>query len=277
MRVRFWGVRGTIPAPGPGTISFGGNTSCIDILTSDQKLIIIDAGTGIRLLGTELSRSGSGTIDATLLLSHTHWDHIQGLPFFEPLLRRRNQFTLFGPQRTNLSLEETIARQFLEPYLPFAYRSLAAEMRVVEKKAGETIQISQDTIVKTAAMKHPGGCLGFRIEDKDSVLAYCTDTSHLDGQLTEGVMKLAEGADLLIHDTHFRNNSEAKTYEDWGHSSWEQAVQVAKQARVGMLALFHYSPDLVDDAVDEIAVTARQSFSRTIASREGLRLDLPIG
>lgn len=277
MRVRFWGVRGTIPAPGPETIRFGGNTPCIDILTSDQQLIIIDAGTGIRLLGAELSRSGLGNIDATLLLSHTHWDHIQGLPFFEPLLRRRNNFVLYGPQRTNLPLEETIARQFLEPYLPFAYRSLAAELKVVEKRAGETIQISPDTLVKIEALKHPGGCLGFRIEDKDSVLAYCTDTSHLEGQLTEGVMKLAEGADLLIHDTHFRNKSEAKKFEDWGHSSWEQAVQVAKQARVGMLALFHYSPELADNAVDEIAVTARQSFSRTIASREGLRLDLPIG
>jgi phosphoribosyl 1,2-cyclic phosphodiesterase len=277
LRVRFWGVRGTIPTPGPGTVRFGGNTPCIDILTSDQQLIVIDAGTGIRKLGVELNRVELGAIDATLLLSHTHWDHIQGLPFFGPLHGRRNSFKLIGPQRMNLSLEEIVARQFLEPYLPFAYRSLAAELKVLEKKAHETIQISRDTTVKIGAMNHPGGCIGFRIEDKESILAYCTDTAHVNGQLTEGVMELADGADLLIHDTHFRHESEAITFEDWGHSCWEQAVRVAEMAKVDMLALFHYAPELLDDNVDEVAVIARQSFPRTIASREGLRLDLPLG
>jgi len=277
LRVRFWGVRGTIPTPGPGTVRFGGNTPCIDILTSDQQLIIIDAGTGIRKFGAELSRSVSGHIDATLLLSHTHWDHIQGLPFFEPLHGRRNIFNLIGPQRMYLSLEEIVARQFLEPYLPFAYRSLAAELRVFEKLPGETFHLGRDTIVTIGAMTHPGGCIGFRIEDKEGVLAYCSDTSHPNGRLTEGVLELAEGADLLIHDTHFRYESEAVTFEDWGHSCWEQAVRVAKLAKVDMLALFHYAPELLDDSVDDIAVTARQSFPRTIASREGLRLDLPLG
>jgi phosphoribosyl 1,2-cyclic phosphodiesterase len=277
LRVRFWGVRGTIPTPGPGTVRFGGNTPCIDILTSDQQLIIIDAGTGIRNLGAELNRSVSGHIDATLLLSHTHWDHIQGLPFFEPLHGRRNSFKLIGPKRMYLSLEEIVARQFLEPYLPFAYRSLAAELKVYEKIPGETFQLGRDTVVKIGAMTHPGGWIGFRIEDKESVLAYCTDTAHPDSRLSEEVVELAEGADLLIHDTHFRYESEAITFEDWGHSCWEQAVRVAELARVNMLALFHYAPELLDDSVDEIAVTARQAFPRTIASREGLRLDLPLG
>ena len=277
MRVRFWGVRGTIPTPGPGTVRFGGNTPCIDILTSDQQLIIIDAGTGIRNFGAELSRTVSGNVDATLLLSHTHWDHIQGLPFFEPLHGRRNTIRLIGPQRMYLSLEEIVARQFLEPYLPFAYRSLAAELRVFEKMPGETFHLGRDTIVTIGAMTHPGGCIGFRIEDKEGILAYCTDTAHPNGRLTEGVLELAEGADLLIHDTHFRYESEAITFEDWGHSCWEQAVRVAELAKVDMLALFHYAPELLDDGVDEIAVTARQSFPRTIASREGLRLDLPLG
>jgi phosphoribosyl 1,2-cyclic phosphodiesterase len=277
LRIRFWGVRGTIPTPGPGTVRFGGNTPCIDILTSDQQLIIIDAGTGITKLGAELSRLSPGQINATILLSHTHWDHIQGLPFFEPLHGRRNSFDLIGPRRTNLSLEEILARQFLEPYLPFAYRSLAAELNVIEKEPGDTIQIGRHTTIKIGAMTHPGGCVGYRIEDEQGVLAYCTDTAHPNGRLTESVMELAEGADLLIHDTHFRYESEAITYENWGHSCWEQAVRVAELAKVDMLALFHYAPELLDESVDEIAVTARQSFRRTIASREGLRLDLPLG
>ena len=199
-----------MPTPGPETVRFGGNTPCIDILTSDQQLIIIDAGTGIRKLGGELSRSGSGNINATLLLSHTHWDHIQGLPFFDPLLGRRNNFVMYGPRRFSLSLEETIARQFLEPYLPFAYRSLGAELKVTEKKAGETIEITPDVTVRTGKMRHPGGCLGFRIEDNGVVLAYCSDTAHSDDQLTESVLELASGADLLIHDAHFRHLKDAK-------------------------------------------------------------------
>jgi len=277
LRVRFWGVRGTLPTPGPNTVRFGGNTPCIDILTSDQERIIIDAGTGIRNLGADLSRSASGDIKATLLLSHTHWDHIQGLPFFEPLLGRRNSFKIIGPDRFSLSLEETLARQFLEPYLPFAYRSLAAEMKVIEKGAGETVRLSRNVTVRTGGMKHPGGCLGFRIENNGVVFAYCSDTAHVDDSFTEGVLELAEGADLLIHDSHFRNLKLAQTFEDWGHSSWEQAVQVAIEAKVRTLALFHYAPEMSDDEVDATVVEARRFFPRTLAAREGLILDLPLG
>lgn len=277
LRVRFWGVRGTVPTPGPGTVRFGGNTPCIDILTSDQQLIIIDAGTGIRNLGDELGRSGLGSIDATMLLSHTHWDHIQGLPFFDPLLGRRNSFRMYGPRRHNLSLEETVARQFLEPYLPFAYRSLAAELKVIEKNAGEVIEIGQNSVVRTGEMKHPGGCLGFRIEDNGVVLAYCSDTAHNGEQFTESVLELAEGADLLIHDAHFRDMTVARAFEDWGHSCWEQAVRVAEEASVRTLALFHYAPGLIDNEIDEIVAKARRVFARTIAAREGLILDLPLG
>lgn len=274
--MRFWGVRGTVPTPGPATVRFGGNTPSIDILTDDQQLIIIDAGTGIRGLGNELLRSSAGNIRATLLLSHTHWDHIQGLPFFDPLLGRRNIFDLYGPRRPNTSLEDTIARQFLEPYLPFAYRSLASELTVLERSAGETIEIGEQTIVHTAAMKHPGGCLGFRIESNGVVLAYCSDTAHPAGGFLPAVLELAQGADLLIHDAHFRDLEMAQTYESWGHSSWEQAGRVAAEAGVGTLALFHYAPDLSDEDIDQIAVGARRIFPRTIAAREGLILELPL-
>lgn len=274
--MRFWGVRGTVPTPGPATVQFGGNTPSIDIQTTDEQLIIIDAGTGIRRLGNELLRAASGNIKATILLSHTHWDHIQGLPFFDPLLGRRNSFDLYGPHRLNVSLEETIARQFLEPYLPFAYRSLASELTVLERSAGETIEIDKRTIVRTAEMKHPGGCLGFRIESDGVVLAYCSDTAHPGEQLLPAVMELAQGADLLIHDAHFRDMKMARTFESWGHSCWEQAAQVAKAAEVGTLALFHYAPDLSDEDIDQIAVAARRVFPRTIAAREGLILELPL-
>jgi len=275
VRVRFWGVRGTMPVPGPGTVRYGGNTPCIDIRTAGQQLIIIDAGTGIRKLGHALRQSEARSIKATLLLSHTHWDHIQGLPFFDPLLGRRNKFQIVGIKRDNLSLEEIVARQFLAPYLPFAYRSLEAELEVKELWPEETFYLEDKTVITTAAMKHPGGCLGFRIDDGVSALAYCSDTAQLGDNLLEEVVELARGADLLIHDAHFRDTGMAKALESWGHSSWQQAALVAEAAEVGMLALFHYAPDLTDDDIDHISVEARECFSRTIPAREGLILDLP--
>jgi phosphoribosyl 1,2-cyclic phosphodiesterase len=276
LRVRFWGVRGTIPVPGPHTIRYGGNTPCIDILTADQQHIIIDAGTGVRRLGNLLRKTHKEGLEATLLLSHTHWDHIQGLPFFDPLLVRRNSFKLFGLQRDNLSLEEIIARQFLEPYLPFAFRSLAASLQILEKRPGESIHIGPKTVVSTAAMKHPGGCLGFRIDDGETVLVYCSDTAHYGEKLLASVVELARGADLLIHDAHFQDTATATAFEDWGHSSWQQAAHVARESDVNMLALFHFAPELSDDDIDQIANSARKEFARTIAAREGLILDIPV-
>ncbi len=276
MRVRFWGVRGTIPTPGPNTLRYGGNTPCIDIKTIDGQLIIIDAGTGIRSLGDELIKANAGHIEATLLLSHTHWDHIQGLPFFDPLLVRGNRFRLLGPRRENISLEESVARQFLAPYLPFAYRSLAADLEVVEIDAGEIIQIDENTTLRSAQLRHPGGCFGWRIESHGTSLAYCSDTAHPREGFLEEVVELARGADLLIHDAHFPDVTVAKEYANWGHSSWEQAARVAVQADVGALVLFHYAPKMTDEALDEIAAKARTIFARTMPAREGLVLDLPL-
>jgi ribonuclease BN (tRNA processing enzyme) len=253
----------------------GGNTPCLDIKTADNEHIIIDAGSGIRRLGSALRQTQQGNVQATILLSHTHWDHIQGLPFFEPLLGRRNRFKIYGMRRLNISLEETIARQFLEPYLPFAYRSLAAGLQVIEKHAGDPFKIGSGTHVSTAEMKHPGGCLGFRIDDGESVLAYCSDTAHHGDRLVAEVVELARGADLLIHDAHFQDLETARAFQDWGHSSWEQAALAAREAGVSLLALFHYAPELSDDLIEEIAVKARKVFPRTVLAREGLILDLP--
>jgi phosphoribosyl 1,2-cyclic phosphodiesterase len=239
-------------------------------------MIIIDCGTGIRRLGADLLRTRKGDIEATILLSHTHWDHIQGLPFFDPLLRRSNDFTMVGQRRENIPLEETVARQFLEPYLPFAFRSLAAGLRMIEKSPGETYQIGPNTNVTMGKMRHPGGCLGFRIEDEGKVLAYCSDTAHQGSKLNEDVLALADSAHLLIHDAHFPDMAAAETFEHWGHSCWEQATLVAEAASADMLALFHYAPAMVDDEIDVIAADARRAYARTIAAREGLILDLPV-
>lgn len=276
MYIRFWGVRGTIPTPGRDTIDVGGNTSCIEVRTSDDQLIILDAGTGILPLGRHLLKENPGRIIGNILISHTHWDHIQGFPFFSPIWGRTNRFILVGRKRVGQRLEEIVSGQFMEPYLPFAYKSLPADLLVKEVDDDETLIIGDNTRVRVAAMNHPGGCLGFRIENGESVFAYCSDVGHEDDAFDPGVLKLAEGADLLVHDSHFATLDERNMRRDWGHSTWLEAAQVAVEARVKNLALFHFSPDMNDSAVEQIAQKARNIFPRTLIAREGLELHLPL-
>ncbi|MCP4427485.1 MAG: MBL fold metallo-hydrolase [Chloroflexi bacterium] len=276
MQIRFWGVRGTIPTPGPETIKVGGNTSCVEVTTSDKQRIIIDAGSGIRLLGKKLQNESPGRVVSTILISHTHWDHIQGLPFFLPVFGRTNRIVLVGQKRVGRRLEEILAGQFIEPYLPYAYKSLPADLIVKEVKDGETLILGDQTVVQVAEMNHPGGCLGFRIENNGAVFTYCSDVGH-DDNLDENVLKLAQGADLLIHDSHFSTIEERNRHSDWGHSTWYEAAQVAIEAGVRNLGLFHYGPDMEDDAVEDILQKTRQIFPRTLLTREGMEITLPLG
>jgi phosphoribosyl 1,2-cyclic phosphodiesterase len=277
VRVRFWGVRGSLPTPGIDTVRYGGNTACIDLRTSDGQVIIIDAGTGIRNLGKALPSELPLRFAGYILLSHTHWDHIQGLPFFYPLLVRGNQFTIVGRKRPHRRLEDILSGQFLEPYLPFAYRSLAANMVIREVESGETIQIGRNISITMASLNHPGGCLGFRIVDNGTIFAYCSDTGHEPGKFEDGVLGLAKDADLLIHDAHFADMESTVTFADWGHSCWHQAVGVAQAANVHSLGLFHYAPELDDDSLEKILIEARREFMNTFLTREGLEISLPLG
>lgn len=275
MRIRFWGVRGTIPTPGPGTIKYGGNTSCVEINTTDKQLIIIDAGSGIRHLGKDLIKRFPGRITGSILISHTHWDHIQGFPFFAPVFGRTNRFVIVGKKRVGNQLKTTLAGQFIEPYLPFSYETLPADLIVKEVKDRETIIIGDDTRVTAVDLNHPGGCLGFRVENNGTSFVYCSDVSHYDDGFDTNLLELAQGADLLIHDSHFATSEERKRFREYGHSSWLEATQAAVEARVGCLALFHYSPDLTDEELDDILVQAREVFPQTILSREGMEIELP--
>ncbi len=276
MRIRFWGVRGTIPSPGPDTIRLGANTSCMDILTSDQHIIVLDAGTGIRRLGQVLIQEHPDRIIGTLLISHTHWDHIQGFPFFGPLIGpngRGNRFVVVGQKILGQQLEDILAGQIVEPYLPFLYKQLTADIHVKEMNEGESTIVGDETIVWAASLDHPGGCLGYRIENAGNVLAYCTDTSHRGG-LNESVLTLAKDADVLVHDAHW-TLAEREMFPDWGHSSWLEAAQAASEANAKCLALFHYAPDTSDDEMEERLAKTREIFPNTILAAEGLVINLP--
>jgi ribonuclease BN (tRNA processing enzyme) len=256
----------------------GGNTSCIDIFTSDQQLIILDAGSGIRRLGIALQEEYADRIVGTIFISHTHWDHIQGFPFFAPLVgprSRQNRFVMVGQKRVGQQLENVLAGQIIEPYLPFAFKELVADIHVKEIQGGDIMVVGNETIVRMAELRHPGGCLGFRVENDGKVFTYCTDSSHEDDHLTPSVLALARDADLLVHDAQF-SLEERRKFPDYGHSSWLEAALVAREANVGCLALFHYDPNASDDYMESVLDQTREIFPRSILAREGLEINIPL-
>jgi ribonuclease BN (tRNA processing enzyme) len=278
VKVQFWGTRGSLPRPGAATVRYGGNTSCVQVTAPDGTLLVLDCGSGAYDLGKALQAGAPGPLRGNLLISHTHWDHIQGFPFFAPLVgpqSRHNRFVVVGQKRVGGHLEAVLANQIVEPYLPFAYAELTADIHVKEVRGGEVIVVGDDTTVRMSEIRHPGGCLGFRIENQDHVVTYCTDSSHDDDQLTASVLELARGADLLIHDAQFSLEDRLK-FAAYGHSSWLEAATVAREAKAKCLALFHYDPNASDDYMESILAKTREHFPNTILAREGLEVNLPL-
>ena len=273
MKVRFWGVRGSIPVPGPDTVRVGGNTSCVELQTQDREVIIIDAGTGIRLLGLDLARRPTERLIAVLMFSHTHWDHIQGLPFFTPATVRQNRVVVLGERRMDRRLEQILAGQMVDAYLPFTLEDLRADLLIKEVHDGEKIVVGDSTSVLPRRLHHPGGVFGFRIVNQGRTVVYASDVSHPIDKPDPNVVDLARNADLLIHDAQY-TPEEKRQHADWGHSSWIDAVHVAQQANVQQLALFHHDPLHTDDELEKIERQAQAMFPGAFLAREGMEVIL---
>jgi phosphoribosyl 1,2-cyclic phosphodiesterase len=271
MKVKFWGVRGSIPVPGPHTARVGGNTPCVEVRTADREVIILDAGTGIRALGLDLTTNPDQRLLAVLLFSHTHWDHIQGLPFFSPARMRHNRMVIMGERRLGKRLERVLAGQMSDVYLPFTLEDLHADLLIKEVHDGEQIVVGDRTTVLPRRIPHPGGAFGYRITSQNKVVVYVSDVNHPQERLDPRVVELAQGADLLIHDAQFTPD-EKEERSAWGHSSWLEAVRVAQQANVRRLALFHHDPDHTDEDVEEIERQAKAVFEASFLAREGLEV-----
>lgn len=273
MQITFWGVRGSIPTPGRGTVRVGGNTSCVEVRTTEGDLLILDAGTGIRPLGLALEAQHAERIIGHLFLSHTHWDHIQGLPFFAPARRRGNRFTIIGAKRMNERLERVLAGQYMDTYLPFSLREMEADILIKEIRDGETVVLGEHSLVTARRLDHPGGVFAYRIQCGELAVVYATDLRHPLGGIDERLVELARGTDLLIHDAHF-GPEDAALYPHWGHSSWVQAIAVAEAACARRLAFFHYSPTDTDDTLEMIEKEAQARFPQAFLSREGMTIEL---
>jgi phosphoribosyl 1,2-cyclic phosphodiesterase len=263
-------VRGSVPAPGAATKRYGGNTPCIEVRAGD-RCIVLDAGSGIRGLGEKL-RDTDRPVSADILLSHYHYDHLQGLPFFAPLVEPQNRFTFHGPRREGRSVQDVLEGQMVPPYFPVTLDELVRariEFRTIEP--GGSFGIGPVRIT-TAELDHPGGNLGYRLEHDGRSLVYATDVEHTE-RPAEALVELARGADLLLHDAMY-TDPEYEQRKGWGHSTWSGALATAEAARVKKLVLFHHDPDRDDRSLDGVLRKVQKRFPRTIAAREGQTLRL---
>jgi phosphoribosyl 1,2-cyclic phosphodiesterase len=273
MEVTFYGVRGSIPAPGPATVRYGGNTSCVLVRLHDGALVVIDCGTGIRNLGLALQAGElgqrQGAISATFLLSHTHWDHIQGFPFFVPFYTAGNRFTIFGGAESPAVLESVLEGQMAAQYFPVqTIRNMHADIEMRAIPAGETFAVGRAR-VRTHVNPHGATtALAFRIEDQDRVLVYASDVGYGSEGPSPGALALYANADLLIHDATFTPEDQARRL-DRGLSSLDDALDAAVRAKVKRLALFHYDQDYTDQDVDQLVERGRR---RLVERSAGLDL-----
>lgn len=272
MLIRFWGVRGSIACPGDRTLRYGGNTSCIEVRCGDQ-LIILDAGTGIHVLGNALVRSGA-TVDADILFSHTHFDHICGVPFFAPLFAQGNRVRLWaghlGPDNT---IEHVLRQSMASPLFPIQPDAFRAQVEFHNFSCGDSFSPRPGVSVRTGPLNHPDKATGYRIEHGGKSVAYITDTEHKVGSCDPNVLALVKNADVMIYDTTY-TDEEYATHAGWGHSTWQEALRLADQASVGTVVAFHHDPSHDDRFLDGVAARAERARPGTLVAAEGLELRL---
>lgn len=288
MRIRLWGTRGSCPSPGPHTVRYGGNTTCVEVRGDDGHLLILDAGTGIRELGRQLRAAADGrAIRGDIFFSHAHWDHIQGLPFFPPAFQAGNHFRLFGSPTLLRGLEVVLRQQMSPVVFPVAFDDLLARMEFRELTGHRLAENGIE--VQAISVRHPGGALGFRLEptgSPDRSVVFIPD-NELDrfGDKAPGaptrdeLVAFARGARVLIHDAMY-TGAEYMDHRGWGHSSYRDAVEFAIAADVETLVLFHHDPDRSDAALDEMLALCHQMVRErggsvnVVAAAEGMELDL---
>lgn len=267
--VQFWGVRGSIACPGPDTVRYGGNTSCLEIRCGG-RLFIFDAGTGLRLLGQSLLEKGD--VDADLYLTHTHFDHICGLPFFAPLFVPGNHFRLAaGHLKPEADLKQVLVEMMMAPLFPVPPSIFQAQVSYTDFTAGETQSPGDGVVIRTAPLNHPNRATGYRVEYDGRSICYITDTEHVIGAPDQNILGLIQGADLVIYDSTYTDD-EYPAYAGFGHSTWQEGVRLADAAQVKTLVIFHHEPTHDDDRMDAIAAEAETMRAGTIVAREGMVL-----
>ncbi len=296
MKLKFWGTRGSIPTPGKGTVRYGGNTPCVEVRLRDNRLVILDAGTGVRELGEALMARGE-SVNAHVLISHPHWDHIQGFPFFKPAFISGNELTILGAQSKDVTLRQMVADQMNQVYFPVQLNELKAKINFRPLREGTTPIF--DAELASIYVNHPAFALGYRLDAGGHSLVYISDNEPFDrevarslknvekvitdkyaegkGDPNQRIFDFARGADVLIHDATY-TPEEYVNRVGWGHSHYLFTLKVAAEAQVKKLVLFHHDPSHNDDKIDEIVETCKKEIKTRnykfdcIAAEEGMEL-----
>ena len=272
-KLKFWGVRGSIACPSTNHLAFGGNTSCIEVSAGGTR-IILDAGTGIRNYGHWLLRKN--VKHATLLLSHTHWDHINGFPFFSPAYRQDRSFHIMAGHLADAGgVRNVLAGQMATPTFPVPLEAMRAAETFEDFRAGDSFNLPANPKVKvrTAPLNHPNGATGYRIEYAGKALCYVTDTEHVIGQPDQNILGLIEGADLVIYDSTY-TDKEFPGKINWGHSTWQEGLRLCRASEVKSLAIFHHDPDHEDLFMEAIEAESRALWLGAFVARENMRVNL---
>ncbi|MEO7713698.1 MAG: MBL fold metallo-hydrolase [Gemmatimonadaceae bacterium] len=286
LTLRFWGTRGSIPSPGLATSRYGGNTPCVELRTAGGRLVILDAGTGIRELGRSLMAGANGEgVEGDIFLTHAHWDHIQGIPFFAPLFHKGNHFTIWGSRSLQTSIDQVVRDQMSPVVFPVSFEELQAQIDfqelAEERRAGVGYEVA------AIGVRHPGGALGYRFterNDRGGGLVYVSDNElnavakyDTPAEWRRTFVQFVQGAAVLIHDTMYRAE-EYSSFVGWGHSTYEDAVELAIEASVDRLVLFHHHPERTDDEVDRCVASCREMVQargarlEVLAAAEGMTL-----
>lgn len=267
--VRFWGVRGSIACCDSGIGRYGGNTSCLEVRCGAQ-LFIFDAGTGFRYLGNALM--AEAPIDADLFLTHTHFDHVCGLPFFRPAFDPKNTFRIWaGHLLPDHTVQYVLRQMMMAPLFPVPVDIFMAQVSFHDFRAGETLGPRPGVRLRTAPLHHPNGATGYRIEYGGKSICYLTDTEHIVDQPDRNILGLIEGADIVIYDSMFSEEEFAQR-KGWGHSTWREGARLCDLSGAKQFVIFHHDPDRDDAMLDKVAEEAEALRPGTVVAKEGMVL-----
>lgn len=273
MKVTLWGVRGTVPISEIDKMKTGGNTTCVEVQVDDQAIIIFDAGTGIVPLGRNLLKrfKDRPLPPIHIFISHTHWDHLYGFSFFGALFQKKAKINIYGVNRKHGSLEQIIMLAMDDAFCPICYQTLPADIHFFEMK--EPVYLLGGVKISAGNHMHPGGALGYRVEANGKIFVFNTDVEHYPTHIDERVVVLSKEADLMIHDAQY--TEEQIMYKvAWGHSTWQQAINVAQQANVKMLGFTHHDPNRTDEEIDDLEKQAQKVFDNSFFCRENTSIIL---
>lgn len=267
--VRFWGVRGSIACPGPDTIKYGGNTSCLEVRCG-ANMMIFDGGTGLRALGNELIKQMP--IDLNLFLTHTHFDHVCGLPFFAPMFVPNNKIRLHaGHLGPDLKLKQVLTEMMMAPLFPIPPSVFMADVKYCDFCCGDSLHPYPDVTLRTAPLNHPNNATGYRIEFGGRAICYVTDYEHYEDRRDDILIELVKNADILVYDSTY-SDEEYEKFKGFGHSTWNEGVRLADQADVSKLVIFHHDPGHDDGWMDGVARDAEMARPGTVVAHEGMAL-----